>query len=57
MMFYNKSSHHCCRINTSRKEVIRNKLIEVDNLGNNINAKEKNLYTVLEVALECLQGD
>jgi DNA polymerase-3 subunit alpha (Gram-positive type) len=34
------------------KEAIKNKLIELDNLGNNMTAKEKNLYTVLEVALE-----
>ena len=34
------------------KEAVKNKIIELDNLGNNMTAKEKNLYTVLEVALE-----
>ncbi|SES68404.1 DNA polymerase III catalytic subunit, PolC type [Natronincola peptidivorans] len=38
------------------KEVVKNKIIELENLGNNIaekmTAKEKNLLTVLEVALE-----
>lgn len=34
------------------KEAIKNKINELDALGNNITTKEKNLYTVLEVALE-----
>lgn len=34
------------------KKVVANKIIELENMGNNITAKEKNLLTVLEVALE-----
>lgn len=36
----------------SGKEAILNRMTEIDNLGNNSTAKEKGLYTVLEVALE-----
>ncbi|MCC5909839.1 MAG: PolC-type DNA polymerase III [Clostridiaceae bacterium] len=34
------------------KEVVKEKLIELESMGNNMTAKEKNLQTVLEVALE-----
>ena len=34
------------------KDAIKNKITELDNLGNNITTKEKQLYTVLEVAIE-----
>ncbi|WP_262430247.1 PolC-type DNA polymerase III [Paratissierella segnis] len=37
------------------KEAIKSKIMELENLGNNITAKEKNLLTVLEVALEMYQ--
>lgn len=37
---------------TKGEEVVRNKIIELENMGNNMTAKEKNLLTVLEVALE-----
>ena len=33
-------------------DVIKNKILEIENLGNNATAKERNLLTVLEVALE-----
>lgn len=37
------------------KEAIKSRIMELENLGNNITTKEKNLLTVLEVALEMYQ--
>ncbi|SNR89020.1 DNA polymerase-3 subunit alpha [Anaerovirgula multivorans] len=37
---------------TKGKEIVKKKIIELENMGNNMTAKEKNLLTVLEVALE-----
>ncbi|KJF26020.1 DNA polymerase III PolC [Clostridium aceticum] len=34
------------------KEAVKNKIIELENMGNTMTAKEKNLLTVLEVVLE-----
>lgn len=37
------------------KEAVQTRIMELENLGNNITTKEKNLLTVLEVALEMYQ--
>ncbi|MBS4536011.1 PolC-type DNA polymerase III [Clostridium sp. D2Q-14] len=50
--FTMKANDFDAELITKGKETIKNKIQELENLGNNKTAKEKNLLTVLEVALE-----